>query len=168
MKALLLATLWALPAIAQPMDLYGFNPRAVAMAGVQAASDGNFTASYYNPALLRGGEVGLGFLDPGLLHLITQLIALGGKADDLRLGLTLALLGLAHQAGGSAGRKKDALRCSVVRQRGATSLASDINSWVSAKTSHRRTVPSLDPVTTRWPSGHVLRRVPQPTIPTDR
>src|SRR6516162_2747199 len=58
-----------------------------------------------------------------------------------------------QQAGGSAGRKKDALRCSVVRQRGATILASDINSWVSAKTSHRRTVPSLDPVTTRWPSG---------------
>src|ERR1700684_3506014 len=58
-----------------------------------------------------------------------------------------------HQAGGSAGRKKDALRCSVVRQRGATSLASDINSWVSAKTSHSRTVPSLDPVTTRRPSG---------------
>src|SRR5580704_7620569 len=58
-----------------------------------------------------------------------------------------------HQAGGSAGRKKDALRCSVVRQRGAAILARDINSWVSAKTSHRRTVPSLDPVTTRWPSG---------------
>ena len=60
---ILTALLFALPAVAvaQPMDLYGFNPRAVAMAGVQAASYGNFTAAYYNPALLRGGEAGLGF-----------------------------------------------------------------------------------------------------------
>src|SRR5712671_7702022 len=58
-----------------------------------------------------------------------------------------------HQAGGSAGRKKDASRCSAVRQRGATILAADINFWVSAKTSHSRAVPSLDAVTTRLSSG---------------
>src|ERR1700722_607519 len=58
-----------------------------------------------------------------------------------------------HQAGGAAGRKKDAWRCSLVRQRGAALLAADINSLVSANMPHRRTIPSLDPVTTRWPSG---------------
>src|ERR1700686_1994065 len=58
-----------------------------------------------------------------------------------------------HQAGGSAGRKKDVSRCSAVRQRGATILAADINFWVSAKTSHSRAVPSLDAVTTRLSSG---------------
>lgn len=70
MRIALVVSLCALPAsaLAQPMDLYGFNPRAVAMAGVQAASDGNFTATYYNPALLRGGEAGVGFNwgDPSL------------------------------------------------------------------------------------------------------
>src|ERR1700693_3374686 len=58
-----------------------------------------------------------------------------------------------HHAGGSVLRKKDAWRCSAVRQRGAPILAADINSWVSTKTSHRRAVPSLDAVTTRLPSG---------------
>src|SRR5215475_2982558 len=58
-----------------------------------------------------------------------------------------------HQAGGSAGRKKDASRCSAVRQRGAAILAADIKFWVSAKTSHSRAVPSLDAVTTCLPPG---------------
>src|SRR5262249_19890579 len=58
-----------------------------------------------------------------------------------------------HQAGGSAGRKKDASRCSAVRQRGATILAADINFWVSTKISHSRAAPSLEAVTTRLVSG---------------
>src|SRR5260370_23929000 len=58
-----------------------------------------------------------------------------------------------HQAGGSAGRKKDASRCAAVRQRGAAILAVDINFWRSAKTSHSRAVPSLEAVTTRLSSG---------------
>jgi long-chain fatty acid transport protein len=61
MRTLLVVLAFPAVAAAQPMDLYGFNPRAVAMAGVEAASDGNFTAAYYNPALLKGGEVGIGF-----------------------------------------------------------------------------------------------------------
>ncbi|MHB8419055.1 MAG: OmpP1/FadL family transporter [Myxococcales bacterium] len=52
---------WSTAAGAQEMDLFGYNPRAVAMGGVQAAADGDFTAVYYNPALLHGGSVGLGY-----------------------------------------------------------------------------------------------------------
>src|SRR5215470_19486788 len=58
-----------------------------------------------------------------------------------------------HQAGGSVGRKKDASRCSAVRQRGTTVLAADINFRVSAKASHSRAVPSLEAVMTRLSSG---------------
>src|SRR5579871_2651416 len=58
-----------------------------------------------------------------------------------------------HQAGGSDGRKKNASRCSAVRQRGATILAAPINVWVSAKTSQSRAAPSLDAVTTCLLSG---------------
>src|SRR5258707_9955423 len=58
-----------------------------------------------------------------------------------------------HQAGGSADRKKDASRCTAVRQRGAAVLAADISFWRSAKTSHSRAVPSLHAVTTRLSSG---------------
>ncbi len=48
-------------ASAQEMDVFGFNPRATAMGNVQAAADGDFTAVYYNPALLHGGSFGIGF-----------------------------------------------------------------------------------------------------------
>ncbi len=59
--ALVCLLLSASAAFAQPMDLYGFTPRPVAMAGVQAAAQHDFTASYYNPALLDTGSVGVGF-----------------------------------------------------------------------------------------------------------
>lgn len=49
-------------ASAQEMDLFGFQPRAIGMGGVQAASEGDYTAAYYNPALLRGGSVGVGYI----------------------------------------------------------------------------------------------------------
>jgi len=42
------------------MDLYGFGPRSVAMGGTQAAAQHDFSAAYYNPALLDSGSVGLG------------------------------------------------------------------------------------------------------------
>ena len=58
-----------------------------------------------------------------------------------------------HHAGGSGGRKNDAWRCSGVRQRGAAVLTAAINSAGSARTSHRRAMPSLDAVATRLPSG---------------
>src|SRR5262249_51976969 len=47
--------------LAQPMDLYGSGPRNIAMAGVQAAADDDYTATYYNPALLHHGSVGVSF-----------------------------------------------------------------------------------------------------------
>ena len=52
--------LTATAARAQPMDVYGFNPRSLAMGGVQAASAKDFSAVYYNPALLREASFGLG------------------------------------------------------------------------------------------------------------
>ena len=63
MRALLCLTAFTLAAAAQaqPLDLYGFNPRATAMAGVQASAQHDFTAAYYNAALLDPGSVGVGF-----------------------------------------------------------------------------------------------------------
>lgn len=62
MRTLCLAsTLFALSGFAQPMDLYGFTPRSIAMGNTQAASDGTFAAAYFNPALLREADVGVGF-----------------------------------------------------------------------------------------------------------
>jgi long-chain fatty acid transport protein len=60
MRSLLVALL-PVAAAAQPMDLYGFTPRSMAMAGVQAAADADYSAAYYNPALLSRGSVGVGF-----------------------------------------------------------------------------------------------------------
>jgi long-chain fatty acid transport protein len=57
----LVAVLFATAALAQPMDLYGFGPRATAMGGTQAAAQHDFSAAYYNPALLDTGSAGLGF-----------------------------------------------------------------------------------------------------------
>lgn len=44
------------PAAASFFDVYGFNPRALAMAGAQGAVADDFTALYYNPAGLTAGE----------------------------------------------------------------------------------------------------------------
>jgi hypothetical protein len=44
------------------MDLVGFNPHAISMGGVQAAADGDYTAAFYNPALLHGATVGVGYI----------------------------------------------------------------------------------------------------------
>ncbi|MCK6546623.1 hypothetical protein L6R52_12305 [Myxococcota bacterium] len=66
-KPALVAVLCALPSIARanPWDLYGFNPRAVAMAGSLTAGADDFTAVYYNPASLTIATTpgfGLGFV----------------------------------------------------------------------------------------------------------
>src|SRR4051812_33015566 len=68
MRPLFAALLFAVPAFAQPMDLYGFGPRAIAMGGVEAAADNDYSAAYYNPALLKHGSVGFGFTwgDPSM------------------------------------------------------------------------------------------------------
>jgi long-chain fatty acid transport protein len=65
---LLAVLLFALPAFAQPMDLYGFTPRSIAMGGVEASADSDASAAYYNPALLKRGAVSLGFTwgDPNM------------------------------------------------------------------------------------------------------
>ncbi len=71
MSRLLAILILVLPAaaFAQEWDLLGFNPRATAMGNVQAAADGDFTAVYYNPALLHGGSLGLGYTyEQPLLH----------------------------------------------------------------------------------------------------
>ncbi|MHB8877418.1 MAG: hypothetical protein ACYC8T_27310, partial [Myxococcaceae bacterium] len=47
-------------ASAQPIDVYGFNPRSIAMGGVQGSADGDAAAAYYNPALMREGSFSLG------------------------------------------------------------------------------------------------------------
>ncbi len=47
-------------ALAQPMDLFGSGPKSIAMGGVQIAADDDYTAAYYNPALLWHGSVGFG------------------------------------------------------------------------------------------------------------
>ncbi len=41
-------------ALPQAFDSHGFNPRSVAMGGTQAAAENDFTAVFYNPALLLG------------------------------------------------------------------------------------------------------------------
>lgn len=56
---LLPATAWA-----NPLDLYGFNPRALGMAGAHTAFADDFTAVYYNPAALTARKdlgFGVGF-----------------------------------------------------------------------------------------------------------
>lgn len=63
--ALLFALLLA-PAAARanPLDLYGFNPRALAMASAHTAFADDFTAVYYNPAALTAAKnlgFGIGF-----------------------------------------------------------------------------------------------------------
>lgn len=66
MRRLVLLALFtaASTALGQAADIYGFDPRAVALGGTQGAADGDFTAVYYNPALLLGADrpsVGVGF-----------------------------------------------------------------------------------------------------------
>src|SRR5262245_60975751 len=56
----------ALPAraLANPLDLYGFNPRALGMASANTAFADDFTAVYYNPAALTAAKsvgFGIGF-----------------------------------------------------------------------------------------------------------
>jgi long-chain fatty acid transport protein len=54
----------AAPAFGQAVDVYGFDAHTVALAGTQASADGDYTAVYYNPALILGSDrpsVGVGF-----------------------------------------------------------------------------------------------------------
>ncbi len=54
--ALVAALLGASPALANPWDIYGFNPRAQAMGGAHTAVADDFTAVYYNPAALTAAR----------------------------------------------------------------------------------------------------------------
>lgn len=56
------ASLWASPARASAFELFGFHPRAQAMAGAMTAGDDDYTAVFYNPAALGlGDRVSFGF-----------------------------------------------------------------------------------------------------------
>src|SRR5215211_2276791 len=68
-----------------------------------------------------------------------------------------------HHSGGSGGRK-NAVRCATVRQRGITFLALDVDSLVSAKSSHSRAV-FFDTVTMRLPLGLNLAVHTGPSCP---
>lgn len=49
---------------ANPLEIYGFDPRAVGMGGAQVAAAEDFTAAFYNPSLLvlrRDVGIGIGF-----------------------------------------------------------------------------------------------------------
>ena len=53
-------------ALANPFELYGFTPRAMAMASAMTAVSDDLAASFYNPAALVGHtrtELGIGFAD---------------------------------------------------------------------------------------------------------
>jgi long-subunit fatty acid transport protein len=100
-RSLFVATLFALPAFAQPMDLYGFTPRSIAMGGVQASADGDYSAAYYNPALLSRGAVGIGFNwgDPNMsITPATSTPQLSAQTPvdyaGLTLGAAIPLIGL--------------------------------------------------------------------------
>jgi long-chain fatty acid transport protein len=52
----------SLPALADPFPLYGYGPRAAAMGGAMTAEANDFTAVFYNPALLtKRKDLNFGF-----------------------------------------------------------------------------------------------------------
>ncbi len=78
-KGAVAALVLALPCAgsAQPVDLYGFDPRSIALGGTQASADGDFAAAYYNPALLLGADrpsfgVGYAFMRPDTWGVVIQ------------------------------------------------------------------------------------------------
>lgn len=61
-RVALVACVWAVSAFADPHPLFGFGPRAAAMGGAMTAEASDFTAAFYNPALLtRRPELNFGF-----------------------------------------------------------------------------------------------------------
>lgn len=61
-RALVLAALAAAADVhAQSYELFGVGPRTVAMAGAQGAAEGDYAATFYNPAMLKAGNVGFSF-----------------------------------------------------------------------------------------------------------
>lgn len=61
MRALVLLTLFPLTALAQSYELYGVGPKSIAMAGAQGAAEDDYAATFYNPAMLKAGNVGFSF-----------------------------------------------------------------------------------------------------------
>src|SRR5216110_1836717 len=63
MRVLLVLTLclssWL--AHAQSYELYGAGPKTIAMTGAQGASEDDYSATFYNPAMLKAGNVGFSF-----------------------------------------------------------------------------------------------------------
>ncbi|MBE2252125.1 MAG: outer membrane protein transport protein [Myxococcus sp.] len=61
-RVALVACVVSVSALADPYPLYGFGPRAAAMGGAMTAEASDYTASFYNPALLtRRPELNFGF-----------------------------------------------------------------------------------------------------------
>ena len=75
----MLILLVALGAQAQSFDLYGVGPRSIAMAGTQGSADGEFAATFYNPALLRKGGIGAAYLYSKPSLTITQTTGMGQR-----------------------------------------------------------------------------------------
>lgn len=61
-RALVLAAL-CLPLLAhaQSYELYGVGPKTIAMAGAQGAAEDDYAATFYNPAMLKAGNVGFSY-----------------------------------------------------------------------------------------------------------
>jgi hypothetical protein len=65
-RALALCAVWftSASAAAHPLEDFGFDPRAISMAGAEAAAADDYTAAFYNPSLLplrRDIDFGFGF-----------------------------------------------------------------------------------------------------------
>lgn len=61
-RVALVACLVSASALADPFPLYGYGPRAAAMGGAMTAEANDFTAAFYNPALLiRRKDLNFGF-----------------------------------------------------------------------------------------------------------
>ena len=59
--AAVVALLGVPTAQAQSFSLYGVTPRSIGLGGAQGASQGDYAATFYNPALLDRGDVGFSF-----------------------------------------------------------------------------------------------------------
>jgi hypothetical protein len=59
--SLVLTLLVSSQALAQSYELYGVGPKSVAMVGAAASAEDDYAATFYNPAMLKAGNVGFSF-----------------------------------------------------------------------------------------------------------